>query len=179
MAGDHKCATLLKSVNFGRRHSGLESVGYTILDPSGNTILERTGFEGGVHEVGDATGIYAALIEFHDDHASILWDTGGDNPYYATEQYNRLESNPRLDHTWEDVAFIKAMTGGRWSIDPDSCQMVFYDESNSSIIARYSLFGIDGNPCYDGVFSRLRNDGNLDCSCEGDLIAPPEPTVVE
>ena len=177
--GDHKCATLLKSVNFGRANSGLDSVGYTIFDNSGNTIVERVGFDGGVHEVGENTGIYAALMEFHDDHASILWDTGGDKPFYATEQYNRLESNPRLDHTWEDVAFIKAMTGGRWTIDPDKCQMVFYDETNSSVIARYSLFGLDGNPCYDGVFSRLRNDGDLDCGCEDDLIAPPPPTVVE
>lgn len=179
MGADHKCATLLKSVNFGRRHSGLNTVGYTVLDHAGQTLIERSGFDAGVHEVGENTGIYAALIEFHSDHASILWDTGGDNPYYATEQYNRLENNPRLDHTWEDVAFIKAMTGGRWSIDPDSCQMVFYDESNSNVIARYSLFGIDGNPCYDGVFSRLRNDADIECVCEDDLVPLPEPTVVE
>ena len=179
MGSDHKCATLLKSVNFGRRHGTLDSVGYTVLGPTGEIITERIGFDGGVHEVGTGTGIYAALIEFHDDHASILWDTGGDNPHYATEQYNRLENNPRLDHTWEDVAFIKAMTGGRWSIDPDSCQMVFYDESNSNVIARYSLFGIDGNPCYDGVFSRLRNDADIECVCEDDLVPLSEPTVVE
>ena len=126
MSIDHRCATLLKSVNFGSRHSGLDSVGYTIIDDTGQPIGERTGFAGGVHEVGQSTGIYAALMEFHDDHASILWDTGGEKPVFATEQYNRLENNPRLDNTWEDVAFIKAMTGGRWSIDPDKCQMVFY-----------------------------------------------------
>lgn len=179
MSADHKCATLLKSVNFGRRFAGLQSVGYTIIDASGQPVGERLGFSDGVHEVGENTGIYASLMEFHDDHASILWDTGGSNPVFATEQYNRLENNPRLDHTWEDVAFIKAMTGGRWTIDPDKCQMVFYDEANTSVIARYSLFGLDGNPCYDGVFSRLRNDGDLDCGCEDDLVQPPAPTLVE
>ena len=157
MAVDNTCATLLKSVNFGHRHADLSSVGYTIIDTLGQPIGDRVGFGGGVHEVGQSTGIYAAVMEFHGEHASILWDTGGEKPIFATEQYNRLENNPRLDNTWENVAFIKAMTGGRWSIDSDKCQMIFYDESNSGIIARYNLFGIDGNPCYDGVFSRLRN----------------------
>jgi len=177
--GDHKCATLLKSVNFGKKHAGLDTVGYTIIDHLGDVLLERQGFSEGVHEVGTNTGIYAAVMDFHIDHASILWDTGGDTPAYAAEQYNRLENNPRLDHTWEDVTFIKAMTGGRWSIDPDSCQMVFYDESNSSVVARYSLFGIDGNPCYDGVFSRIRNDADEDCGCEDDLLLPPAPKEVD
>ena len=177
--GDHKCADLLKSVNFGKKNAGLTTVGYTIIGPQGEVLIERKGFSEGVHEVGQNTGIYAALMEFHIDHASILWDTGGETPSFATEQYNRLENNPRLDHTWEDVGFIKAMTGGRWSIDPESCQMVFYDESNSRVVARYSLFGIDGNPCYDGVFSRVRNDENIDCGCEEDLIQPVEPKVVE
>tara|TARA_A200000159_G_scaffold150913_1_gene160649 strand:+ start:206 stop:742 length:537 start_codon:yes stop_codon:yes gene_type:complete len=177
--GDHKCATLLKSVNFGRRHAGLTTVGYTLLDEFGEVLLERQAFSDGVHEVGSNTGIYASLMEFHIDYASILWDTGGDTPLFATEQYNRLENNPRLDHTWEDVSFIKAITGGRWTIDPDSCQMVFYDDTNTGVIARYSLFGIDGNPCYDGVFSRVRNDSNLDCGCEGDLLKPPQPKEID
>ena len=56
---------------------------------------------------------------------------------------------------------------------------IFSSESNSNVIARYSLFGIDGNPCYDGVFSRLRNDADIDCACEDDLITPPDPKVIE
>jgi hypothetical protein len=170
MANDHKCATLLKSVDFGRKFAGLESVGYTVIDELGSELIPRSGQEAGLHEVGSDTGIYAVLIEFHTDHASILWDTGGTNPKYATEQYNRIENNPRLDSTWEDVSFIKAVTGGRWSIDPTKCQMIFYDEQNESVKARYSLFGIDGNPCVDGVFSRVRNDADLDCDCEEELL---------
>jgi hypothetical protein len=43
---------------------------------------------------------------------------------------------------WTDVEFIKAIEGGRWKLD--GSQMVFYDDDNTTEIARFDLYRSDG-----------------------------------
>lgn len=138
--------TLLKSVNFGPGKAGLETVGFTLINNSGNVAVARSTV--GVHEVGTDTGIYAAPITFTNFVGSILWDTGEGSPAYATEEYNGTEEN---------VEFIKDIEGGRWSIDQGANQMIFYKSDNVTEVARFDLKGSDGNPNSTDVFTRRRS----------------------
>jgi hypothetical protein len=45
-----------------------------------------------------------------------------------------------------DVAFIKAIEGGRWKIDEVAMQMVFYDDDNVTEVARFNLLDSAGDP---------------------------------
>ena len=61
-----------------------------------------------------------------------------------------------IDLTKVDTAFIKAIEGGRWKIDTALNQMVFYDDDNTTEIARYDLKDADGNPVSDSVYERIK-----------------------
>ena len=88
-------AKKIKVVDFGSVNSGLSTVGYTLYNVDGTTKKART--TSGVTEIGSGTGIYAAEIDFPDDWEGILvWDTGGSDPVYATEEYlNQLNNIER------------------------------------------------------------------------------------
>lgn len=138
--------TLLKNVNFGKGKGGLDTVGFTLIDTSGNVSVARS--TEGVHEVGTNTGIYAASVTFATGFlGSILWDTGDASTAYATEEYNGTE---------ESVEFIKDIEGGRWKIDQDTNQMIFYKSDNVTEIARFNLRDSSGNPNSESVFARIR-----------------------
>ena len=137
---------LVKSVNFGRSQGGLGGVGFTLIDGDGSASGSRS--TTGVHEVGTNTGIYAAQITFGTLFSgSILWDTGAATPLYAAEQYN-----PTAEH----VEFIKNIEGGKWSIDGSSKQMIFFQEDNTTEVARFGLTGSDGTASVSNVFTRNR-----------------------
>ena len=139
--------TLLRSANFGPGKGGLATVGFTLIDSSGNVSVARSTV--GVHELGTNSGIYAAPITFATDFVgSILWDTGDESVAYATEEY---------DGTEEKVDFIKDIEGGRWTIDTENNQMIFYKSDNVTEIARFNLRDSSGNPNSESVFSRLRS----------------------
>lgn len=58
---------------------------------------------------------------------------------------------------WTDVEFVKAIEGGRWKLD--GSQMVFYDDDNTTEIARFNLFASDGmTPAVrpENIFERRR-----------------------
>ena len=46
------------------------------------------------------------------------------------------------------------MTSGKWKIDIDTDQMIFYKEDNSTEIARYDLRNQDGEKDLRNVFIR-------------------------
>lgn len=52
------------------------------------------------------------------------------------------------------IEFIQNIEGGRWKIIED--QMVFYAADNLTEIARFNLFGADGNPTMANVMERVR-----------------------
>ena len=53
-----------------------------------------------------------------------------------------------------NTTFAKDIEGGKWEID--GTQMIFYKEDNTTEIARYNLFDINGNPSATDVYKRER-----------------------
>lgn len=170
--------TLTKAVNFGSRAAGLTTVGYAVYDHTGSLQVTRT--EAGISELlvaSSSTGTFFANVEFPDDfRGSIIWDTGTGlaRKLYAVEQYNELENNPAPDLTYNtvqvvsssieqvkaDVSFTKQMTSGRWSLEND--MMVFYDEDNTTVVAKFSMLDQGLSPSMKEVFHRVRNDNDDD-----------------
>lgn len=156
--------TTVKSANFGKLRGGLLNVGYTLYDDTGVEVAPRN--TSGVHEVGIGTGIYAASVTFPDSFSgSILWDTGqGADTVYASEEQNNTDSAASLtgDITSiktaidADLTFVKDMIGGRWCIDPETAQMVFYKGDNTTEVARFDLRDKNDKPSYLSVFDRNR-----------------------
>ena len=136
--------TLTKTVNFGSGKGSLSTVGYRLLDSVGT--LSGSRITSGVGEVLGGSGIYSASIYFSTAFSgSILWDTGGSSPTFASEDYNRVE---------EHIEYTRNHTAGRWLIDEDEKQMIFYKEDNATEVARYNLFDEDGNASVTSVFER-------------------------
>jgi hypothetical protein len=143
----------MRQVNFGTSKSGLDTVGYTLVDHEGTQNDRVTE---GVHEVGTGTGIYAAHVccptMFK---GSILWDTGeGSDTVYAAEQVMPIA---------EQVHMSYEVNAGVWHIEPDTKQMVFYDPFRGGEVIRFQLLDRNGNPSFDEVFERARilPDGSM------------------
>ena len=49
------------------------------------------------------------------------------------------------------------MTTGRWIIDENTNEMIFYKDDNTTEIARFDLKDSAGNGAVDAVFERLRS----------------------
>ena len=122
------------------------TAGFTLIDGDGNISAARS--TTGVHEVGTDTGIYASQINFTTEFSgSILWDTGGGNPRYASEEYNPTDERLKFNY---DIA------GGKWILDPTLNQMIFFAEDNTTEIARFDMKDSAGSPTVNEVFSRTR-----------------------
>lgn len=61
-----------------------------------------------------------------------------------------------LDSIATDVTFAKNMLGGRWKIDRTAKTMTFYEDDNTTIVATFSLWDIDGVAAWDNIFERRR-----------------------
>lgn len=155
----------LRNVNFGSRKSnatGSSGVGYTLLDQTGVEEQPRT--TSGVYQITSGSGIYAAYISFPEGfHGQVVWDTGAafSRTYYATEQYNIEENDPRVGETWQMVSNItgsiqtlRDMTAGRWIIENN--QMKFYKEDNVTLVATFDLYDDTNTPTMDSVFERVK-----------------------
>lgn len=162
----------VKTVNFGSTKSGLTGfVGYRIINTVGTIVVDRT-IEG-VYETFPGSGIYAKLISFPDDfRGSILWDTGGEKPVYATEEYNFSENTNKVMWRIEDlitqVKFIRGMTAGRWTLDANNQSMSFFSDEDGSLLVTYDLFDENGQPSIERVFDRIVKVDNM----------PPHATVL-
>ena len=156
--------TVVKSANFGKTRGGLATVGYTLYNASGAEVAARS--TTGVHELGTGTGIYAASVTFPDSFAgSVLWDTGqGASTVYASEEQNFADSAASLTTDLTsiktsidaDLTFVKDMIGGRWRIDHENFQMIFYKHDNSTEVAKFDLRDKNDDPSYLSVFHRNR-----------------------
>jgi hypothetical protein len=68
-----------------------------------------------------------------------------------------LEVKTKTDTiNWDDIDFIKDIEGGRWRIDSSTNQMIFFEEDNSTEIARFNLYDKDGSPASISVMERTR-----------------------
>lgn len=54
------------------------------------------------------------------------------------------------------VSLIKDFTEGRWRIDKNTNQMIFYRGDNTTEIARFNLYDSAGNPTIENVFDRQK-----------------------
>jgi len=153
----------LKCVNFGKSKlnaTGSLGVGYTLYDISGVEISPRT--TTGVYQV--APGLYSCAVTFPDDfRGQILWDTGlsFSETFYAHEQYNYEENNPKTDIILDKLNEVSGTIGsiydiqfGRWKIENN--KMKFFKEDNLTLLAEFDLKDENGNPTMDAVFDRIR-----------------------
>lgn len=84
------------TANFGASNAGLSTVGYAIYKEDESVQLART--TSGVSELGTATGIYRATINYPIQFRGfILWDTGEGSPQYAAESINPLDADSVAD----------------------------------------------------------------------------------
>lgn len=156
----------LRNANMGpcaANATGSTGVGYTLIDYAGVVASPRT--TSGVYQLTSGSGIYAAYINFPDAwRGQVLWDTGTHFPsstYYATEQYNYEENNPKVDDIDARTIQMSGTLGslydiqfGRWHIINN--QMIFYKEDNTTEVARFDLFDDANAPSMDAVFQRIK-----------------------
>ena len=65
-------------------------------------------------------------------------------------------NDPSATTLLTDVAFIKNMEGGRWKIDTGANQMIFYQDDNTTEVARFDLFDSAGSPTSSSPYERTR-----------------------
>lgn len=163
---------LIKAVNFGTTKSGLTGdVGYRLIDSTGLAVQNRSAVD--IYETFPGTGIYASSILFPDDFVgTILWDTGGEKPVYAVEEFNNsingtgvsqqvnevtMQVNMVTDQVTnlaDEIRFIRGMTAGRWALDKKDATMTYYDESGKNLLVTYQLLDENGNPSIESVYDR-------------------------
>jgi len=140
--------TLVKNVNFGSALGSLTTVGYRLFWLDGTLSGSRTTSD--VGEIFADTGIYSSSIYFSTNFSgSVLWDTGGSSPTYATEEYNPQP---------EQIEFIKNIEGGKWKLNKTTKVMTFYEDDNQTVVAQFGMSGSDGSPSVENVFERNRLD---------------------
>jgi len=135
--------TLIKTANLGSGMGGrVSDVYFTIYDSAGSVSAARTNT--GVYELGSSTGVYGVSVSIANDfQGSIFWDVNSTSVYAAEE----ISSDQRL---------TRLMTSGRWQIDKDSVQMIFYEEDNATEIMRFNLKDKEGDASYTEVFDRTK-----------------------
>lgn len=74
-------------------------------------------------------------------HTSSVFISGSDTPISSSGQI---------------LNFLKNIEGGRWRIDTDTNQMIFYKDDNTTVVATYDLFDSDGTPSSINVFERRK-----------------------
>lgn len=138
--------SMFKAANLGTSQTGQASnVYFRLIWADGSTYLTRRNT--GVYELASGTGTYGTSFNVSTDFSgSILWDVDGTSVYAMEE----IESAV-------DIRFTRFMTTGRWMIDENTNQMIFYKDDNTTEIARFNLKDSAGNAAVDAVFERLRS----------------------
>ena len=135
---------VLQTANLGKGYSGISgSIRYAIYDTLGTETTSETNT--GIYELGSSTGLYGVELNLNNRFSgSIVWSVNGNTNVYATEEIKMDQKMARYIHT------------GRWIIDEDTNQMIFYEDDNTTEIARYDLKDRDGNASITEIFERSR-----------------------
>ena len=138
---------LVKNVNFGRGLADRPaSVYYSLYDTLGSVSVFRS--SGSIYQVGSGTGIYGSQLSIDQSFSgSILWEVtaSNGNVIFASEE---IETDQKI---------TRHFTVGRWIIDENTNQMIFYQEDNSTEIGRFDLKDRDGAGSFEEVFERTRS----------------------
>ena len=135
---------ILQTANLGKGYSDRTTdIRYTIYDTLGTETVSATNT--GVYQLGNSTGLYGVELNLNNRFSgSIVWSVDGNTNVYATEEIKMDQKMARFIHT------------GRWIIDENTNQMVFYEDDNVTEIARYDLKDRDGNASITEIFERSR-----------------------
>ena len=134
---------ILQTANLGKALGNISgSIRYALYDTLGTQKVSATNT--GIYEIGSDTGLYGVQLDVSTQFSgSIVWSVNGNTNVYATEEVKTDQRMARYIHT------------GRWEVDASAKQMIFYQDDNDTIIARYDLFDRDGQPSIDEVFERV------------------------
>ena len=135
---------VLQTANLGKGYAGISgSISYQLFDTLGANIVSSTNT--GIYELGTNTGLYGVQLDLSTQFSgSIVWSVNGNTRVYATEEVKMDQKMARYIHT------------GRWIIDEDTNQMIFFEDDNTTEIARYDLKDRDGNASITEIFERSR-----------------------
>ena len=135
---------VLQTANLGKGYADRTSdIRYSIYDTLGSETTSATNT--GVYQLGTSTGLYGVELNLNNRFSgSIVWSVNGNTSVYATEEIKMDQKMARFIHT------------GRWIIDENTNQMVFYEDDNVTEIARYDLKDRDGNASITEIFERTR-----------------------
>ena len=134
---------VLQTANLGKSVGGISgSIRYTIYDTLGTQSVASTNT--GVYELGSNTGVYGVELDLSTQFSgSIVWSINGNSNVFAVEEVKIDQKMARYIHT------------GRWKIDSTNKQMIFYQDDNTTVIARYNLFDKTGTASVESVFDRV------------------------
>lgn len=135
---------VLQTANLGKGYADRTSdIRYSIYDTLGSETTSAT--NSGIYQLGTSTGLYGVELNLNNRFSgSIVWSVDGNTNVYATEEIKMDQKMARFIHT------------GRWIIDENTNQMVFYEDDNVTEIARYDLKDRDGNASITEIFERSR-----------------------
>ena len=137
---------VLQTVNLGKSQANKTSdIRYEVFNTLGTS--QGAASNTGVYQMGSATGIYGVELNLSTQFSgSILWSVNGNSSIYATEEIKIDQKMARYIHT------------GQWEIlesgkDGDP-QMVFYQDDNTTEIARFNLFDRNNTRSITEIFKR-------------------------
>jgi|TARA_R110002124_G_scaffold84611_5_gene220152 hypothetical protein len=134
---------VLQTANLGRSVGGISgSIRYALYDTLGSEVSSSANT--GIYELGSTTGIYGVELNLSPQFSgSIVWSVTSAPSIFATEEVKIDQKMARYIHT------------GRWTVDSSTNQMVFFQDDNTTVIARYNLFDSSGSPSVTEVFDRV------------------------
>jgi len=134
---------VLQTANLGRSVGGISgSIRYSLYDTLGTEVSSSANT--GIYELGSITGIYGVELNLSPQFSgSIVWSVTSAPSVFATEEVKIDQKMARYIHT------------GRWTVDSSTNQMVFFQDDNTTVIARYNLFDSSGSPSVTEVFDRV------------------------
>ena len=133
---------VLQTANLGKSLGNISgSIRYQLFDTLGSSVLSAR--NAGVYELGADTGLYGVQLDLSTQFSgSIVWSVNGNTNVFATEEVKIDQKMARYIHT------------GRWQVDEDTNQMIFFQDDNITEIARYALFVRNGNSSIQELFER-------------------------
>ena len=133
---------ILQTANLGRSQADISgSIRYEVFDTLGQS--QGSPSNSGIYQIGNSTGIYGVELNLSTQFSgSILWSVDGRPGVFATEEIKIDQKMARYIHT------------GRWEIEASNKQMVFYQDDNTTEIARFDLFDRNGTNSIDELFQR-------------------------
>ena len=133
---------VLQTANLGKRLGGISgSIRYQLFDTLGSSTQSTTNT--GIYELGTDTGLYGVQLNLSTQFSgSIVWSVDGNTNVFATEEVKIDQKMARYIHT------------GRWVVDENTKQMIFFQDDNTTEIAKYDLFDRNGNSSITELFER-------------------------